>query len=213
MSQSLDLTPEQIEANEKAWEDYINMLKYDTTGTINALFGDPNASLDKRVRDTPALLQSDPLARKRVYDEIVNARISQMNGEIRSPGDIGMALASANMFDIIMKLGAANRLQVKDQNLARVLSLKGKAGQDYVGAGFLDDDVIAGGRWPATPGEQYVLNVSKQFMEYARKYGAADDVIYVNPDTIAKMGGGDVDGDTIQYLRGRLQKLVESSTF
>lgn len=213
MSQSLDLTPEQVLENEKAWEDYINMLKYNPDETIKTLFSDPNASLDRMVQNNPALLWEDPLARKRVYDEIVSARISQMNGELRAPGLLGMALASANPFDVIAQLGEKNRLKIKDKNLASALSLRSRpGGNDRIAAGFLSDDTIAGGRWPATPGEQYLLDVDKDYYEAGKKYGIADNVMYVNANTIAKMGGGDVDGDTIQYLRGRLQELVQSST-
>ncbi len=126
-----------------------------------------------------------------------------------------MGLAVPNAAEQIIKIGQKNGLRIRNKHLANILSLRSQDNADgtYAGlaAGFLSDPNVGAGRWPAVPGEQYLAYLSKEYLKAGRKYGLTDDVIYTNMDTIAKMGGGDVDGDTIQLLREDLYRYVQST--
>lgn len=208
LSQMLNLTPEQAEENNKKWNDYISRLSNDTQFAINTLFSDETDPLSQRVREDNSLLWTDRLAADRLLTKIEQARIAQLSGELYGRDELVLGLAGANPAEQILKLGKLQNLSVKNQDLANVLALS----DNTISFGQLNKDQNVGGsRWPGSWSQQYALNLSKEYADAVRKYGMSPDVIYTNTGTIAKMGGGDVDGDTVQLMRGALYNIVANT--
>ena len=208
MSQYADLSVEELEENQKAWENYIHELRYDPVKTAQRLFGDPNSALDKKITDNPGLIWEDPIARRRVLNEISSARESMSRQELFGQDNLMMGLVAANPGELFLKLGAMNGYRTQNDALAKVLSLS----DGSVGAKFLSDlgdQRIVAARWPGVPGEQFAMDVDQRYSSLGDRYGLADNVVYINTSAIHKMGGGDVDGDTVEILRNKLRDYYE----
>ena len=208
MSQMIYMSPEEALANNKKWDDYINNLQRDPSFAVEKLFSDKNNPLHAEIQNNPAMIWSHPLARKELMSAIESARMSQMYGEIFGDGDLSMGLASINPAESIMRFGQMNGLKISNNDLAKKLTL---SDGDISFGKTIGLKQIAGGRWPASWTEQFWLNQVDDYLTYADKYGMTKDAIYTNMKTIAKMGGGDVDGDTIQLLKNQLAEMVFNS--
>lgn len=208
--QNLDLSQADIAANKKKWNEYINTLRTNPAKTRELLFSDPNNPLDQRIAKDPSLQFSDPEAIQRVSDAIIAAENDRDNQKLFAKGDALNALAVANPFEIISAVAKRNGYRVKNRNLANVLSLNKKGNADAVAlAAWADTEEMGGWRYPNNVGEQFELYNSKEFIDLLDEYGISRNAMIMNMDTIKKMGGGDVDGDTVQAVRRRLAEIVK----
>ena len=210
VSQNLNLSEADIRRNNKKWNSYINTLRNDPQKTIDMLFSNPDDPLSQRIQENKSLLFSDPEARKRVDDAILDAVNAKENHRLFSKGDALNALAVNNPFELISAVASKNKLRPKNTNLAKVLSLKGKGDADTVAlAAWADTLEMGGWRYPNNVGEQFELLNSKEYIDMLDEYQMSRDAMIVNMATIKKMGGGDIDGDTIQAVRNRLAEVVK----
>jgi len=212
VTQNLDLTPEEIESNNKKWNEYIQTLRTNPAKTIDMLFSNPDDPLAQRVQKDKSLFFSDPEARKRVDDAILKAMDDRRNQRLYSKGDAINALALNNPFELISAIAGKQKVKLRPKNthLANALSLKGKGDADAVAlASWADTLELGGWRYPNNLGEQFELLNSKEYIDALDKYQMSRDAMIVNMNTIKKMGGGDVDGDTIQAVRKKLAETVK----
>ena len=72
---------------------------------------------------------------------------------------------------------------------------------------------LAGGRSPYTAYQQYTLDNSNsgEVLSFLKSVGMDVSGILMTPAQIAKMGGGDFDGDTVQLMFDRIAKIVAQS--
>lgn len=209
VTQNLDLTPDEIKENNKKWNNYINTLRTNPMKTIDMLFTDPDDPLSQRIQKDKSLFFSDPEARKRVDDAIWKAVDDRENQRLFSKGDALNALAINNPFELISSIARSNNLKPQNTHLAKALSLKGKGNADAVAlAAWADTLEMGGWRYPNNLGEQFELLNSKEYIDMLDAYQMSRDAMIVNMDTIKKMGGGDIDGDTIQAVRNKLAETV-----
>lgn len=236
VARNLLLSPEEAAANQEKWNQYINDLMHNPAAIKKYLFSDPNDELSKKVQENESLMFSDNEARNRINEAIASARISQMYNEMYSPGGLSMRVAMANPAEQILRLGRMNNADVKRKKLAEVLGMgyydiggQGKdvvsipgidvpqnirklyreGGIDAVRAAFQASLPTSGLRYPNNVTEQYSLELSKRYAQLASHYGLNKDGIYLNMATISKMGGGDVDGDTVQIIQGELANVIK----
>lgn len=211
VSQNLDLTPEELEENARKWDEHIDKLRHDSDYARARLFSDPNDPLSRRIESNPALMLEDPLARERINDAISSATLSKAYNEIYADGLLQMQVALANPAEQILKLGRRNNLTIVDSELAKILSLEdSEDGRASIAAQSLIDQITMSAlRYPNNQGEQFPVRNIPEYIDKIERYGMNSRGTYMNMATIAKMGGGDFDGDTIQLIQGKLSEIVE----
>lgn len=210
VAQSLDLTDEQIKQASDAAERYINNLQHDVDSQIKYVFTDKDNLLDKQIRENPALIKDSAEAQNRINEAIKSAQQSLLRGELFAPGLNFMELALANPGEWILNYGSHNNLNPygeKGRTLASVLGLRGS----IAGASILNSDLVGALRYPNNKSEEFSFSTSKDYTRMLRRYGMLNPGIYMNSADIAKMGGGDFDGDTIQLAFGWLQEAFAKS--
>lgn len=75
---------------------------------------------------------------------------------------------------------------------------------------YLNQDLdFAGLRYPNNQAEQFALHNAAQYVSLLDKYGLNSSGLYMNANTIGKMGGGDFDGDTVQLLFDDLYEMAK----
>ena len=213
--QHMHLTPKEIEENTRLWNDYIAELRT-PEGAVNHLFQSETDPLHMAVRANPSLITTDPHARKIVDNAIMAAEISRSRQEGFGRGNLAMALAMPNPFSVILAAGKANGLKVQDEKLAKIMGMKTRRGEEDVIATMLPefngkDDasrLLAGLRYPNNFAEQFKLYSDQDYLDLIKEFGMDENSVYMNMRTIAKMGGGDFDGDTIQLMRESLAKAA-----
>ena len=96
------------------------------------------------------------------------------------------------------------------ENLFSALSLSAPEGASpmIAAARWKSTAMLGGGRFPQNQMEQFTLENSKKYIALLEKYGMNPDGVYMNAETIRKMGGGDFDGDTVQLVRGKLEEVI-----
>lgn len=121
-----------------------------------------------------------------------------------------MGVALANPGEWIMAAAKGNRLSIANPQLAEILSLTAANGTQgtIAAAKWGDTDYIGAGRYPNNTMEAFSLANSMAYIDLLKKYGMSTSGIYMNMDTIKRMGGGDFDGDTVQLVRKRLQETI-----
>lgn len=217
VSEKLDLTPEELVANQEAWDNYITRLEHDQEFIIDTLFSDETDPLSMRIRNNPALLNQDPEAQLRIQNSIDSAKISRGYGEIFARKNANMGFAAPNVGEFLMRAGAMNNATVADEDLAKILQMKEIVTDDDGTESILKHiavpklaDVSAFGalRYPNNQGEQYYFENDKAYIDLLKKYGMSQDAVYMNANDLYKMGTGDFDGDTVQMLQGKLANII-----
>ena len=220
MSSYLDMSVEQAQTEIEKWDTHINKLRNDDQYAIETLFSDKTDPLAEAIRQNPGLLHSNSEAiaiRNNAIDAALVSKLSsQMFGE---KGELSMALALSNTAEQILKLGKMNGKEVTNEQLAKVLGLTDTAGRAVneeaavavALQNFANVNSIAGGRYPNNLAEQFPLFNRQDFIAKLDKYGMERNGVYMNMRAIARMGGGDFDGDTIQLVRGRIQDMMRAT--
>lgn len=217
VSEKLDLTPEELVANQEAWDNYITRLEHDQEFMIDTLFSDETDPLSMRIRNNPALLNQDPEAQLRIQNSLDSAKISRGYGEIFARKNANMGFAAPNVGEFLMRAGAMNNAAVANEDLAKILQMKEVVTDDDGTESILKHiavpklaDVSAFGalRYPNNQGEQYYFENDKAYIDLLKKYGMSQDAVYMNANDLYKMGTGDFDGDTVQMLQGKLANII-----
>lgn len=223
VSQNLDMTIEQAEANQKKWNEYIYRLQNDPEFIKEKLFSDKNDVLSQKIQSegNDSLLWQDPEARSRINNAIESALQSKMYGEIfADKNELSMHLALSNFGEQMLRTGKMNNLDIQNKELADVLGMgydiQDKDNPNYIafGSGSKPADFIkqiAAWRYPNNVLEQFPVSLAEDYMRIMSKYGMNKYGAYMNMATIAKMGGGDVDGDTIQRAQGNIAELAKQT--
>lgn len=211
VSQNLDLTPEELNANREKWDQYIFDLRNSPQKAVQRLFADQTVPLNKMLNENPGLLWEIPEAKSKVLEAIQSAELSRQHNKIFAEGDLLNALALPNIGEIMMKTSTGKTVQNKE--LARILGLGMNSKQDHdivalaAWAG-MPTNVFSGLRFPNNVTEQYALSNSQKYIDLLDEYGMSKDALYLNMKTIQKMGGGDVDGDTVTLARNQLHNIM-----
>lgn len=224
MTSYLDMGDKLSHEQLMAWTKHIDSLRNNDEYAIKHLFGNETDPLSIAIRENPGLLHSNYQARTIRNNAVADAIAAMGVGKAFSPRDkrgatLAMAMALANPAEQLLKLGQLNDRKVTNEQLARVLSLTSAEGgllpeEDQVAvmlASFAKASSIAGGRYPNNKAEQFPLYNSAAYRDYVKQYGMDEFGAYMNMRTIAKMGGGDFDGDTVQLIRGKLNEAVRKT--
>ena len=212
MSQNLELTPEDIRENNRLWNEHIDALLYNPVKTIEMLFADPDDPLSQRVRANPALLQSDPEAISRIRDALQSAQMSRAQNEQYARNNAAMGVALPNPAEWIMAAGRRNGLTISNEEQANDLTLHSNDVADEIAVPqWKQTTAVGGGRYPNNQLETFNLINSSAYSKAMQQYGLNPYAVYMNAKTIAKMGGGDFDGDTVQLVRNKLQEYVQQT--
>ena len=215
VAQYLDFDSKEGMRNQLDWQKRINALTYDDQATIDILFGDKTDPQAKAVRENPGLLSSDPIIRRIREKAIEAAKQSQMTGEVFSPGSLGMVMALSNPWEQAIRLGELSGAKVRNESLKSIMGLGDANGRESIAINlpmFAAAASLGAMRYPNNLGEQFHLNNSQKFIDMMERFGMSKLGAYMNVRTIAKMGGGDFDGDTIQIMQGRLAQAVKNTS-
>lgn len=208
-TQNLVLTDEEVEENAKEWDNYIDRLKNDPEAQKEYVFNQKDNPLDIKFRENPSLIESNHLMQVRLKNAIESAE--RARSDLFAKDQLSMRMAAANPVEWILKAGQRNGLTVADKDFVDVYALA----DDAIGAIGLEqnerddtDFIVGGGRYPNTPNEAFPLVSSGGYRKFIRKYRLSPHVAYANTKTLAEMGGGDFDGDTIQFIVGKIAEKV-----
>nr|DAW66663.1 MAG TPA: minor tail protein [Bacteriophage sp.] len=208
MSQNLVMTKEDYAKNKALWEDYITQLSSNEEYQKKYVFN-TNDAVDVTFREDPSILERTPAAQTRLQEALNAARLAMRKGQIFGRGEgskISMYMALANPGMFMLKAAKANGYIGNGNEDAFKLGTGVIAGSPTLG-----QTSIAGGRFPNTFLEQFGLTPSVKMNELIKsgKYGLGKDGVYADADTLAKMGGGDFDGDQIQLVTGWIADIFK----
>lgn len=208
MSQNLVMTKEDYAKNKALWEDYITQLSSNEEYQKKYVFN-TNDAVDVAFREDPSILERTPAAQTRLQEALNAARLAMRKGQIFGRGEgskISMYMALANPGMFMLKAAKANGYIGNGNEDAFKLGTGVIAGSPTLG-----QTSIAGGRFPNTFLEQFGLTPSVKMNELIKsgKYGLGKDGVYADADTLAKMGGGDFDGDQIQLVTGWIADIFK----
>lgn len=212
VAQNLDLTPEDLAENRAQWDQYIYDLRNNPQKAVEYLFSDQSIPLNQALNKNPSLIWEIPEAKGRVQEAIEAAELSRQYNRIFAKGDLHNALALPNIGEIILKTGTLNNLTPSES---------GKQLADVLGMNFDNEalDTVALAAWsgvtdfsslrfPNNVTEQYGMQNSQEYIKLLDTFGMNKDAMYLNMKSIAKMGGGDVDGDTVSSAKRRLNDIM-----
>lgn len=208
MSQTLVMTKEDYARNKALWEDYITQLSSNEEYQKKYVFN-TNDAVDVAFREDPSILERTPAAQTRLQEALNAAHLAMRKGQIFGRGEgskISMHMALANPGMFMLKAAKANGYIGNGNEDVFKLGTGVIAGSPTLG-----QTSIAGGRFPNTFLEQFGLTPSVKMNELIKsgKYGLGKDGIYADADTLAKMGGGDFDGDQIQLVTGWIADIFK----
>lgn len=208
MSQNLVMTKEDYAKNKALWEDYITQLSSNEEYQKKYVFN-TNDAVDVAFREDPSILERTPAAQTRLQEALNAAHLAMRKGQIFGRGEgskISMYMALANPGMFMLKAAKANGYIGNGNEDAFKLGTGVIAGSPTFG-----QTSVAGGRFPNTFLEQFGLTPSAKMNELIKsgKYGLGKDGVYADADTLAKMGGGDFDGDQIQLVTGWIADIFK----
>ena len=211
IAQSLELTDEQLKASSEAAQKYIYDLQNNVDAQLKYVFTDKNNLLDQQIHANPSLIEHSVSAQERINEAVKAAQTSLLKNEVFAQGLNFMELALANPGEWVLKYGALNNLLIPDNakghHLANVLSLA----NGIAGINIKDKLTVGAARYPNNQSEEFSLSVNNSYVQRLKRYGMDHPGVYMNAETIAKMGGGDFDGDTIQLVFDWLQQAFAST--
>lgn len=211
MGQYINMDFDAASRNHSKWTNHINQLRRDDQYAYEHLF--KNAESDE-AEVLAALLDPNSEYSKKRNEAIEKAEEDRFRGKLYGRHDLAMAMAAPNAMELLNFVATKNGATAINKELVETFSLKGngsKAGVAAAFANFAIANEIAGGRFPNNFGEQFPLLNEKDYISMMDNYGLSKSAIYMNADTIRRMGTGDFDGDTVQLLKGEFAQLVEQT--
>lgn len=210
MSQHLALTKKDYKKNQELWNKHIERLENNVEYQKRHVFNTQDKT-DVEFRNNPTILETNSAARTRLNESINAAKESMRAGKLFGRGNgskIAMYMALANPG--VFMLSAAKANGYKGNDFEKAFDMK----EDMIaGAPIANVLSLGGGRFPANMLEELPLQKFDEFnkMILQGKYGLGKDALYMNPETIAKMGGGDFDGDQVQIVTGWIAEAFKQT--
>lgn len=206
-SQHLIMSNEDIAINEKKWNDYILKLAHDVNFQKEHIFNGTDA-LSIAFREDPTIRKTNSAVQTKINEAISTAIQNRREGKLYGRNSLSMQMALANPFYFLSQAARANGLKGGEKESAYMLS-----GGQIAGSSAFEKNSYGGFRYPVNAGELFALSVSQPYNEAIKngKYGLSKYGLYMNPETIEKMGGGDFDGDQIQLTSGWIADVIKQT--
>lgn len=206
-SQHLIMSNEDIAINEKKWDDYILKLAHDVNFQKEHIFNGRDA-LSIAFREDPTIRKTNSAVQTKINEAISTAIQNRREGKLYGRNSLSMQMALVNPFYFLSQAARANGLKGGEKESAYMLS-----GGQIAGSSAFKKNSYGGFRYPVNAGELFALSVSQPYNEAIKngKYGLSKYGLYMNPETIEKMGGGDFDGDQIQLTSGWIADVIKQT--
>ena len=206
-SQHLIMSNEDIAINEKKWDDYILKLAHDVNFQKEHIFNGTDA-LSIAFREDPTIRKTNSAVQTKINEAISTAIQNRREGKLYGRNSLSMQMALVNPFYFLSQAARANGLKGGEKESAYMLS-----GGQIAGSSAFKKNSYGGFRYPVNAGELFALSVSQLYNEAIKngKYGLSKYGLYMNPETIEKMGGGDFDGDQIQLTSGWIADVIKQT--
>lgn len=209
IGQNLMMTPEEIKENRDKHLQFIKDLQTNPEVQKARLFNTDSA-LDVAFRANPTMLQNSPAAQTKLQQRIMLEEQALREGKLFAQGELSMEIALANYGSVLASAGMKNGYRVQNNDLLNMFALGENqfATSDY--QKFLEK-TVATDRYPSTVGQTSAYEVQEKLSQAIRSgaYGLNPYGVYYNPSALAKMGGGDFDGDTIQIIVGKIAEVAK----
>lgn len=206
-SQHLIMSNEDVAINEKKWDDYILKLAHDVNFQKEHIFNGTDA-LSIAFREDPTIRKTNSAVQTKINEAISTAIQNRREGKLYGRNSLSMQMALVNPFYFLSQAARANGLKGGEKESAYILS-----GGQIAGSSTFEKNSYGGFRYPVNAGELFALSVSQPYNEAIKngKYGLSKYGLYMNPETIEKMGGGDFDGDQIQLTSGWIADVIKQT--
>ena len=206
-SQHLIMSNEDIAINEKKWDDYILKLAHDVNFQKEHIFNGTDA-LSIAFREDPTIRKTNSAVQTKINEAVSTAIQNRREGKLYGRNSLSMQMALVNPFYFLSQAARANGLKGGEKESAYMLS-----GGQIAGSSAFEKNSYGGFRYPVNAGELFALSVSQPYNEAIKngKYGLSKYGLYMNPETIEKMGGGDFDGDQIQLTSGWIADVIKQT--
>ena len=209
IGQNLMMTPEEIKENRDKHLQFIKDLQTNPEVQKTRVFNTDSA-LDVAFRANPTMLQNSPAAQTKLQQRIMSEEQTLREGKLFAQGELSMEIALANYGSVLASAGMKNGYRVQNNDLLNTFSLGENqfATSDY--QKFLGK-AVATDRYPSTVGQTSAYEVQEKLSQAIRSgaYGLNPYGVYYNPSALAKMGGGDFDGDTVQIIIGKIAEVAK----
>ena len=209
IGQNLMMTPEEIKENRDKHLQFIKDLQTNPEVQKARLFNTDSA-LDVAFRANPTMLQNSPAAQTKLQQRIMSEEQALREGKLFAQGELSMEIALANYGSVLASAGMKNGYRVQNNDLLNMFALGENqfATSDY--QKFLGK-TVATDRYPSTVGQTSAYEVQEKLSQAIRSgvYGLNPYGVYYNPSALAKMGGGDFDGDTVQIIVGKIAEVAK----
>lgn len=209
IGQNLMMTPEEIKENRDKHLQFIKDLQTNPEVQKARVFNTDSA-LDVAFRVNPTMLQNSPAAQTKLQQRIMSEEQALREGKLFAQGELSMEIALANYGSVLASAGMKNGYRVQNNDLLNTFALDENqfATSDY--QKFLGK-TVATDRYPSTVGQTSAYEVQEKLSQAIRSgaYGLNPYGVYYNPSALAKMGGGDFDGDTIQIIVGKIAEVAK----
>ena len=209
IGQNLMMTPEEIKENRDKHLQFIKDLQTNPEVQKARVFNTDSA-LDVAFRVNPTMLQNSPAAQTKLQQRIMSEEQALREGKLFAPGELSMEIALANYGSVLASAGMKNGYRVQNNDLLNMFALGENqfATSDY--QKFLGK-TVATDRYPSTVGQTSAYEVQEKLSQAIRSgaYGLNPYGVYYNPSALAKMGGGDFDGDTVQIIVGKIAEVAK----
>lgn len=209
IGQNLMMTPEEIKENRDKHLQFIKDLQTNPEVQKARVFNTDSA-LDVAFRANPTMLQNSPAAQTKLQQRIMSEEQALREGKLFAPGELSMKIALANYGSVLASAGMKNGYRVQNNDLLNTFALGENqfATSDY--QKFLGK-TVATDRYPSTVGQTSAYEVQEKLSQAIRSgaYGLNPYGVYYNPSALAKMGGGDFDGDTVQIIVGKIAEVAK----
>lgn len=209
IGQNLTMTPEEIKENRDKHLQFIKDLQTNPEVQKARVFNTDSA-LDVAFRANPTMLQNSPAAQTKLQQRIMSEEQALREGKLFAQGELSMEIALANYGSVLASAGMKNGYRVQNNDLLNMFALGENqfATSDY--QKFLGK-TVATDRYPSTVGQTSAYEVQEKLSQAIRSgaYGLNPYGVYYNPSALAKMGGGDFDGDTVQIIVGKIAEVAK----
>ena len=209
IGQNLMMTPEEIKENRDKHLQFIKDLQTNPEVQKARVFNTDSA-LDVAFRVNPTMLQNSPAAQTKLQQRIMSEEQALREGKLFAQGELSMEIALANYGSVLASAGMKNGYRVQNNDLLNTFALGENqfATSDY--QKFLGK-TVATDRYPSTVGQTSAYEVQEKLSQAIRSgaYGLNPYGVYYNPSALAKMGGGDFDGDTVQIIVGKIAEVAK----
>lgn len=209
IGQNLMMTPEEIKENRDKHLQFIKDLQTNPEVQKARVFNTDSA-LDVAFRANPTMLQNSPAAQTKLQQRIMSEEQALREGKLFAQGELSMEIALANYGSVLASAGMKNGYRVQNNDLLNTFALGENqfATSDY--QKFLGK-TVATDRYPSTVGQTSAYEVQEKLSQAIRNgaYGLNPYGVYYNPSALAKMGGGDFDGDTVQIIVGKIAEVAK----